>query len=323
MDPLYLQQLIRRYRDGTATPDEQRQLDAYWAQSLADHQALDVLSPTERQALQSRLYQQTRRQIQQQEPGAFRPVRPLWSRARLAVAASLTGLLLTGALGWYWLSQTPPVIVYKTDFGHKKRVVLPEGSVVWLNGHSSLRYAVDSMGNRQAWLTGEALFSVTHTATNRKFVVHTTNHLNIEVLGTVFNVTDRRGSVSVVLRSGSVRVRDQWHRQPDVLLKPGEMVSQTVQKPALAKTPIQAEPRIAWKDGHMYVENKPLGELFDWIEDTYGLTIESSAALRAETFAGTVPTDDIDSFFTVIGKLYQAQVQQEGKTYRLTGTGQP
>ncbi len=324
MDPLYLQLLIRRCRDGTATPDEHRQLEAYWTQSLQNQQVIDDLEPADRQVLQDRLYQQTLLQIQKQEPGAFRPVRSLWSRTRLAVAASLTALLLTGGLGWYWATRPhDSPVAYQTDFGQRKRVILPEGSVVWLNGHSSLRYAVDSLGNRQAWLTGEALFSVQHTANHRKFVVHTTNHLNIEVLGTVFNVTDRRGSVSVVLRSGSVRVEDQMHRQPDVLLKPGEMVSQTDQKPALAKTPILAEPRLAWKDGHMYVENKPLGELFDWIEDTYGLQIECPAALRMETFAGTVPTDSIEPFFTVIGKLYQVQVQQDGKTYRLVGLEQP
>lgn len=177
-----------------------------------------------------------------------------------------------------------------------------------------MRYAVNSVGNRQAWLTGEALFSVQHTPTHREFVVQLTNHLNIEVLGTVFNVTDRRGSVDVVLRSGSVRVRDQMHRQPDVLLKPGERVTQTNEQPVLAKSPIRAEPRIAWKDGRMAVENKPLGELFDWIEDTHGLQIESSAALRKETFSGTVPTDSIDRFFVVIAKVYQVDVRKGRRT---------
>ena len=318
MNPVYLAYLIRRYREGTTTPEENKLLETHWQQSLTDNTDLQAQSSAERRALEQRMYEASLRQIQQQEPGAFRPVRRLWSLSGLSIAASVAGLLLLSALGWFWFNQTEePTVAYQTDYGQKKRVVLPEGSVVWLNGHSSLRYAVDSVGNRQAWLTGEALFSIQHTPTHRKFVVHTTNHLNIEVLGTVFNVTDRRGNVSVVLRSGSVRVMDPMHRQPDVLLKPGEMVSQTNRQPVLAKSPIRAEPRLAWKDGRMYVENKPLGELFDWIEDTYGLTIESSPALRAETFAGTVPTDSIDSFFVVVAKLYQVRVQQDGKTYRI------
>ena len=319
MTPHQLQHLIGRYQNGTATPDERQQLEAYWQQSLTDDTAFKTLSPAERTALEQRMYAATLRQIQQHEPGAFRPVRSLWSSYRpFAIAASVAGLLLLSTLGWFWFTQNNPAeLAYQTEYGQKKRVVLPEGSVVWLNGHSSLRYAVDETGNRQAWLTGEGLFSVKHTANHRKFVVHTTNHLNIEVLGTVFNVTDRRGNVSVVLRSGSVRVMDQMHRQPDVLLKPNEMVSQASTQPRLTKQTVRAEPRLAWTNGRMYVENKLLGELFDWIEDTYGIKVESSAALRAETFAGTVPTDSIDSFFTVVAKLYQVRVQQDGKTYRI------
>lgn len=318
MDPLHLQQLIRRYRDGTATPHENQLLETYWAHSLTADKTTDDLTPSERQALENRIYQQTIGQIRQQEPGAFRPVvRPMWSRTGWMAAASLASLLLIAAVGWFWLNPTDSAVAYQTAYGEKKRVVLPEGSEVWLNGHSSLRYAVDSAGNRQAWLTGEALFSIRHLPTNRRFVVHTTNHLNIDVLGTVFNVTDRRGSVDVVLRSGSVRVTDQLHRQPDVLLKPGEMVSQTNRQPTLTKRPVRAEPRLAWKDGRMAVENKPLGELFDWIEDTYGLQVECTSALRAETYAGTVPTDSIDQFFVIVGKLYAVDVRKEGRTYQL------
>lgn len=317
MDPLYLQHLIRRYRDGTATPEERQRLDEHWQQSLTNDADLQTQGAAEREALEQRMYDVTLQRIQQREPGAFRAVRPLWSRTRLAVAASITVFLLIGAAFWLYQQPGNAEMAYQTAYGQKKRVVLPEGSVVWLNGHSSLRYAVDSAGNRQAWLTGEALFSIQHTPTHRKFVVHTTNHLNIEVLGTVFNVTDRRGNVDVVLRSGSVRVRDQMHRQPDVLLKPGERVTQTNAEPVLAKSPIRAEPRIAWKDGRMAVDNKPLGELFDWIEDTYGVRIEGPAELRNETFSGTVPTDSIDQFFVMIAKVYQVDVSKEGQTYRI------
>ncbi|MGV3559296.1 FecR family protein [Larkinella arboricola] len=319
----HLQQLIQRYRNGTASFEEKQQLEQWWQEALTDQSALEDMPPAERIHLEERLYEGAVQRIQQQEPDAFRPVKPIGrSRWWLATAASVAGLVLTLA-AWWLLSgpAAPKPLTYQTQYGEKKRIQLPEGSVVWLNGNSSLRFATDPDGHRQVWLTGEALFSVQHTPTHQKFIVHTTKQLNIEVLGTVFNVSDRRGQVSVTLRSGSVRVIDQTHRQPDVLLKPGEMITSrkavSATEPALEKSAVQAELSTAWNSGSMYVENKPLGELFDWMEDTYGIELEYRPELRQETFAGSVPTDSIGSFFLKLEKLYQVEVSQNGNTYQI------
>lgn len=323
MDPIDLHQLIQRYRNGTATPEEQQQLEAFWQNSLTVQFALEKLHPDERNKLEKKLYQGTIQRVQQQEPGAFRPVIAIDRRRWwMAAAASVAGLLLV--LTAWWLMNRPQAresLAFETGYGEKKRIELPEGSVVWLNGHSSLRFETDKVGNRQTWLSGEALFSIKHTPDHQKFIVHTTRQLNIEVLGTVFNVTDRRGNVSVTLRSGSVRVVDQTHRQPDVFLKPGEMIAtkktSSPTGPALQKSVVQADISTAWNEGSMYVEDKPLGELFDWMEDTYGVDIECQPELRQETFAGSVPTDSLDLFFVKLEKLYQVHVSQTGKTYQI------
>ncbi|GAB3504603.1 FecR domain-containing protein [Spirosoma knui] len=324
MDPIDIQRLIQRYRTGTATPEERQQLEQLWQDALTDQSALEDLQADEQNRLEEKMYQGAVQRIQQQEPGAFRPVIAIGQRRWwLAAAASVTGILLVLA-GWWFMNRLGGAqgqLSFETQYGEKKRIELPEGSIVWLNGHSSLRFETDSAGNRRAWLTGEALFSIKHTPTHQKFVVHTTRQLNIEVLGTVFNVTDRRGNVSVTLQSGSVRVVDQTQRQPDVLLKPGEMV--VAKKPASATTPVlqksvvQAELSTAWKDGSLYVEDKPLGELFDWMEDTYGVDIQCSDELRQETFAGSVRTDSLDSFFLKLEKLYQVRVNQSGNVYQI------
>lgn len=323
MDPIDLQRLIHRYRNGTATPEERRQLEDLWREALTDLSALEALPPTEQDQLEKKLYEGAIQRIRQQEPGAFRPVVALGRRRGwLAAAASVAAILLVTA-GWWFMrrSETTGPLAFATRFGEKKRIDLPEGSVVWLNGNSSLRFETDPSGNRQAWLSGEALFSVQHTPTHQKFVVHTTRQLNIEVLGTVFNVTDRRGNVSVILQTGSVRVVDPTHHQPDVLLKPGEMVasrkSSSAAKPLLQKSSVQAEQATSWKDGSLYVENKPLGELFDWMEDTYGVEIQCRDELRQETFAGSVSTDSPDSFFLKLEKLYQVRVSQRGNVYQI------
>ncbi len=316
MDPKQLQDLIHRYQNGSATPEERQLLDAHW-QKLMDQRIIDNLSAQERLQLEKKMYRGIVHAIRQEDPYAFQQVRRLLGQPWMAMAASLSGLLLVMTALWFWWGNRSTELEFQTAFGEKKHVLLPEGSEVWLNGHSSLRYAPDSAGNRQVWLEGEAQFSVKHTATHQKFIVHTANQLAIEVLGTVFNVVNRREVVNVVLRSGSVRIVDETHRHPDILLKPNEMVSQSRTKTELAKTPIRAQSRLAWKDGAMYVENKPLGEIFDWIQDTYGFVITCSPALRNETFAGTIPTDSIESFFEMIAKLYQVDVHKNGQAYQI------
>ncbi|GAB3997099.1 hypothetical protein GCM10028807_41370 [Spirosoma daeguense] len=316
MDPKKLQELIHRYQNGLATPQEHQLLEAYWQQML-QQDALRNVSDQEKGKLGHKMYQTIRQTIQTQEPASFTPMHRWLGQPWMTMAASLTGfLLLLGAI-WLWLYPRSSALHYETAYGEKQHIVLPEGSEVWLNGHSVLRYVPDSAGNRQVWLEGEAQFLVRHTATHQKFIVHTANQLAVEVLGTVFNVVNRRGAVNVVLHSGSVRIVDGTHLQPDVLLKPNEMVSQTRKKVFLTKSSVKAQQRLAWKDGAMYVENKPLGEIFDWIQDTYGISVTCPPSLRDETFAGTVPTDSIESFFTIIPKLYQVNVQKDGQLYRI------
>lgn len=315
MHPKQLRYLIRRYQEGTATSQERALLEQHWKDMLG-HEAADGLSESQRSAQQEEIFKNIVSSVQKQEPGAFRASRPLFRNRWIAVAASLTGILLLLATARLWLMHSGP-LEYETAYGERKHIVLPEGSEVWLNGHSTLRYTLDSLGSRQVWLDGEAQFSVKHTANHNKFVVHMANQLAVEVLGTVFNVVNRHGDVNVVLRSGAVRVVDQSHVSPDVLLKPNEMISRSRSKPVLAKAVVQAQPRLGWKDGAMYVENKPLGEIFDWIQDTYGITVQCPPAFRDETFAGTIPTDSIDSYFRMIAKLYQVEVSKDGQNYRI------
>lgn len=324
MTPLDLQLLIQRYQNGTATPEERQQVERFWEESITDESSIQTLSSFERKNLEKKLFDGAIQRIRQQEPDAFRSASTIGRRTWWMVAAASVTSILLALSAWWFLARpnAPGQLSFATNYGEKKRIELPEGSVIWLNGHSSLRFETDPVGNRQAWLTGEALFSIKHTPDHQKFIVHTTRQLNIEVLGTVFNVTDRRGNVSVTLRSGSVRVIDQTHRQPDVLLKPGEMVvsrsaPQKSVPMAMQKSQVLAEPTTAWKDGSMYVEDKPLGEIFDWIEDTYGIEVQANAELRQETFAGSVPTDSIGSFFLKLEKLYQVTVSQTGKTYQI------
>src|SRR6185437_3682694 len=111
----------------------------------------------------------------------------------LAVAASLTAV----AFGIWWIGARTGHLQYseiRTGYGEIKSVLLPDSSVVTLNANSKLRIPEQwtEASGRQVWLEGEAYFAVQKkAATAEKFVVHTTE-VDVEVLGTKFNVNARR-----------------------------------------------------------------------------------------------------------------------------------
>src|SRR5690606_18122735 len=122
------------------------------------------------------------------------------------IAAVFAGLLLVSAL-LLWVYRTSDT-TYTTAFGEVKTILLPDSSEIILNANSTLSYAThwNKSKAREVFLSGEAFFKVQEkpvASGYAKFVVHTGN-LDIEVLGTQFNVHHRRNKTQVVLNSGKV-----------------------------------------------------------------------------------------------------------------------
>jgi len=116
---------------------------------------------------------------------------------------------------------------YVTRDGEKKQVVLPDGSKVYLNEKSRLAYkgTWKEADSRRVRLSGEAYFQVeekTHEGKPVKFVVATSN-LEVEVLGTEFDVQTRMEQTRVFLNSGEVQLKINGRSGP-ISMTPGEMV---------------------------------------------------------------------------------------------------
>jgi ferric-dicitrate binding protein FerR (iron transport regulator) len=108
--------------------------------------------------------------------------------------------------------------------GSKSKIILPDGSLVWVNSGSKLRYVSNFSGKlREVYLNGEAYFEVTKNPA-RPFVVHTSG-IDIKVLGTEFNVKafDIEPTIEATLIKGSIEVSKKDDVQGSkVLLKPHE-----------------------------------------------------------------------------------------------------
>jgi transmembrane sensor len=217
---------------------------------------------------------------------------------------------------------------YTTAYGQTRRVQLPDGSSVTLNGHSSLRYpAAWAPGKpREVWLDGEAYFAVQHQADNQRFLVHTQAGFNVEVLGTKFTVSRRRNMGRVVLLSGKVRVSFNDRQQPDVLLKPGELVETRETQPAepvvTAYRAVHTAPYASWKDAELVLDETTIAELAARLQDTYGLqVVVATPELNQRKVTGTVPVHDLDVLLQSLEEAFHLQATRQGN--RLTLTEQP
>ena len=109
----------------------------------------------------------------------------------------------------------------KVPAGQRANLTLPDGTNVWLNARSEMRYPAVFTGNkREITLDGEAYFEVTHNE-DKPFVVQT-NKCNVEVLGTKFNVEAYSDSEDFCtsLMEGSVRVSDKGNPSESLVLAP-------------------------------------------------------------------------------------------------------
>jgi len=120
-------------------------------------------------------------------------------------------------------AELPQVLV--ANYGKRIQSTLPDGSIVWLNSGSSIKYSGYSQsGKREVMLTGEAYFDVKHDA-EHPFIVHA-GKLNVVVLGTAFNVKAYKTDafIETTLIRGKVEILNDAKPGTSIVLYPNEKV---------------------------------------------------------------------------------------------------
>lgn len=217
MEQKRLQQLIDKVLSGQATLQEQEELDQWYASQPEGQGLTDGMSAQEKNAVGSQLFRSIEQRIQsediQQEAIAPLHTIPASNNRKWWIAAAAVVLLGFGA--FYFFNSKPAAPVLATVWQELstgtdvKEIRLPDGSGVWLNAGSSIRFdTAFANGKREIWLQGEAYFDVAQQQ-ERPFEVHT-GPITTQVLGTTFNIDayDVNGNIAVTVKSGKVAVRD-------------------------------------------------------------------------------------------------------------------
>lgn len=229
------------------------------------------------------------------------------------VAAVITALLVVSSLAILSLDGENE---FETSYGQNKNIQLPDGSIVVLNANSTVTYSSkwDKDQPREIWLKGEAFFSVKHTSNSQKFIVHT-NDLDVQVLGTKFNVNTRRENTQVILNSGKVKLYLASAADRVVDMKPGEMVNFSKKAEHLEKQTVRASKYSAWVEKKLVFEDASMKEIAQVLEDTYGLKVKFlDPELLKLTFTGTIDSGNIDLLFTILQKTFNISIIKKEDT---------
>ena len=165
-------------------------------------------------------------------------------------------------------------------------LVLPDGSHVWLNAESSIRFPVFFSGSfRVVEITGEAYFEV---AENREMPFRVScGNTTVEVLGTSFNVRAYadEGSVNTTLIEGSVQVASPVYQ---TTITPGQMALADIAGTISVQNDVDVDEIIAWKNGLFIFNSANIEQIMNQVSRWYDVDIEYKGEMSNKTFSGIV-----------------------------------
>lgn len=246
-------------RDPEARTEKEQTLETYW-------ERLEAAERPGRDRKLARLHEAIRCEE------SFRR-RSLWRKVAAAAAVVLlaVGVNYFAAQG-YLRSRVQTNIV--TSAHDKGEYVLPDGTRIWLNAGSVLRYYGDLSGRKRVVeLTGEAFFKVRRDE-KRPFILKA-DDMNIEVLGTEFDFINYAefSTTEVILCSGSVRAFGGRLPRP-VILKPGERLAYSKKDGRISLSQVTALNYSQWMNGELSFDNAPLSDIIANLQRWYAVEID-------------------------------------------------
>ena len=233
--------------------------------------------------------------------------------------ARQSGIVVTKAADGqlvYTVLRTPKQSKYlqyntiSTPNGGQYQVQLPDGTRVWLNSGSSLKYpALFSAKQRKVELNGEAYFEVARDK-SKPFLV-TTSRQTVQVLGTHFNISaySDEASVKTTLLEGSVKVSAAKGQK---IIKPGQQA--ILSEDLLEVQMADIEETMAWKNGYFRFNNEKIDDVLRKLSRWYDVQFQYEAMPSDEAFNGVISrSKNIGQVLKMLEKTKVIHFKTEGR----------
>ncbi|SKA36028.1 ferric-dicitrate binding protein FerR, regulates iron transport through sigma-19 [Chitinophaga eiseniae] len=280
-DKHIIDQLLEKHALGICTQEERAILERWYAAFPVGKRALE--DEAERKAVHTSMKAGIFDKISQEEGTvgavrAQRPVRHMYWRA----AAAAVVLIAAGALFYFFRAKPAPVAFAEVVAPAGKQVMhmeLPDGSAVWLEPGSTLRYArqFGTESREVQVLDGQAFFAVAPGA-SQPFMVGTPEGIQTKVLGTEFSVKAYRGLkyVQVAVSAGKVQVSD--NNAVLGVLEAGQQLTYEVGTHTATRGDL---PTDDWRNGNQTLQNSSFAEVARILQNRYGVKLSYDTAMMA------------------------------------------
>jgi transmembrane sensor len=183
--------------------------------------------------------------------------------------------------------------------GDKSKIILADGTLVWLNSQTVLTY--DALSPRKVTLQGEAYFEV-EKDNRHPFLITTSSGMKVEVTGTRFNLRSfpEESFVETTLEEGEVRILGM-NCERLIVLKPGQQSTYDIKSSQLKVQNVSAEIFSLWKNNELRFSDITFEELVPRIERWYGISIILDPRVgRNDRFTMTIKTESLRELLTMM-----------------------
>jgi len=203
----------------------------------------------------------------------------------------------------------------ETPTGGFYQILLPDGTHVWLNSQSSLRFPTAFRENeRRVELTGEGYFEVAKNP-SKPFIVMA-GDTRVQVLGTHFNINSYAigESTSTTVLEGKVAVGNGRTQQHVV---PGQQLTVFKNKPSILSQGVDLAQVVAWKDGYFCKKSIRLQDLMNEVERWYGVKVQYQEPLAAEFVVKLRKDISLKELLTVLELTGEVKFNLTNKTLKV------
>ncbi len=206
-----------------------------------------------------------------------------------------------------------------TDKGRKFQLTLPDGTKVWLNAASSIRFPLSFVGNeRLVEVTGEAYFEVKHNA-DQPFKVKVGNQ-TIEDIGTSFNINsyDDEAAIKTTLLEGAVKI-SVANTTVSSVLKPGQQAQVNVSSSKIKVYPsVDLDETMAWKNGSFSFKDADINTIMRQVARWYNVDITYQGNIKDTFVADISQQEPISKLLKLLELTDRVHFKIDGKKVTVT-----